>query len=118
MKRPFLIAVFLWSGTLQATEPGQKFFYLPQDMAKPFATESIGNPPKITRRKASWRPKVPSGFQANLFASGLDHARWLVVAPSGEVFLSEARFNRVTLLIDRDKDGPVSYTHLTLPTKA
>ena len=111
MKRPFLIAVFLWSGTLQATEPGQKFFYLPQGMAKPFATESIGNPPKITRRKASWRPKVPSGFQANLFASGLDHARWLVVAPSGEVFLSEARFNRVTLLIDRDKDGRADEKH-------
>jgi len=112
LKRPLLIVVFLWSGTLQATEPGQQFFYRPQDMPKPFATESVGNPPQIIRRKENWTPKVPSGFQANLFASGLGHARWLAVASSGEVFLSESRFGRVTLLIDRDKDGRADEKHI------
>jgi glucose/arabinose dehydrogenase len=112
LKRLLLIVLLLWPGALQATEPGQRFFYRSQDMPKPFATDSAGNPPEIVRRKASWRPKVPPGFQANLFASGLDHARWLAVAPSGEVFLSEARFDRVTLLIDRDKDGRADEKHI------
>ena len=112
MRRIAAVLILLWSGFAAAEEPGQHFHVRPQDMPKPFATESAGNPPNIVRRQADWRPKVPAGYQANLFASGLNHARWLAVAPSGEVFLAEARFDQVTLLIDKDRDGRADSKHV------
>jgi glucose/arabinose dehydrogenase len=107
-----LLASLLWAGILAAEEPGQRFLYRPQDMPKPFATESAGNPPDIVARPSGQAPRPPAGYRANLFASGLDHARWLLAAPTGEVFLAEARHDKVTLLIDRDKDGVADEKHV------
>ena len=51
------------------------------------------------------RPVAPAGYRVTLFAEGFSHARWLAVAPSGEVFLAEPRAGKVTLLIDSNRDG-------------
>ncbi|MGD8808939.1 MAG: PQQ-dependent sugar dehydrogenase [Gammaproteobacteria bacterium] len=50
-------------------------------------------------------PIVPPEYRVNLFADNLDHARWLAVAETGEVFLAEPRAGKVTLLVDSDGDG-------------
>jgi glucose/arabinose dehydrogenase len=49
--------------------------------------------------------RVPPGFRVNVFADGLAHARWMTVAPGGDVFLAESGAGRVTLLRDADGDG-------------
>lgn len=85
--------------------PGKTFEIRPSDLPRPFATPSAGNSPDHVRRPAGAEPWVPPGYQANLFADNLDHARWLAVAETGEVFLAEPRAGKVTLLVDSDGDG-------------
>lgn len=85
--------------------PGKTFEIRPGDLPQPYATPSSGNSPDRVRRPAGAVPWVPPGYEANLFAENLDHARWLAVAETGEVFLAESRAGKVTLLIDTDGDG-------------
>ncbi|RZS52927.1 PQQ-dependent sugar dehydrogenase [Sphaerotilus mobilis] len=78
------------------------------------------------------RPVAAAGLKVNAFASGLDHPRWMLVLPNGDVTVAEACFlpgtinslfdyamvstmaraaatgqsaNRITLLRDADGDG-------------
>ena len=78
------------------------------------------------------KPVAAPGLQVNAFASGLDHPRWMLVLPNGDVTVAEACFlpgtinslfdyamvstmaraaatgqsaNRITLLRDADGDG-------------
>lgn len=93
-------------GGVRAQEmPGGRHEIRPADLPPPFATPSVGNPPEHVRRRAGMAPTVPAGYRANLFAEGLDHARWLAVAESGAVFLAEPDAGKITLLIDSDGDG-------------
>jgi len=85
--------------------PGQRFHVRPADLPKPYATRSAANPPERVERAAYARPVAPEGYTVNLFADGFDHARWLLAAPSGEVFLAEPNAGRVMLLVDADGDG-------------
>lgn len=85
--------------------PGKTFEIRPSDLPRPYATPSTGNSPDRVRRPAGEAPWVPPGYKANLFADDLDHARWLAVAETGEVFLAEPRAGKVTLLVDTDGDG-------------
>ena len=57
------------------------------------------------RRPADAALRVPAGFRATLFAEGLRDARWLAVAPNGDVFLAEPSPGIVTLLRDEDGSG-------------
>jgi glucose/arabinose dehydrogenase len=101
-----LVAAAFAGKAVRAEEaPGQRFEIKPADLPAPFATRSVGNSPDRVRRTAGTAPRVPAGYRANLFAEGLDHARWLAVAPTGEVFLAEPRAGKVTLLVDSDGDG-------------
>lgn len=86
-------------------QPGQRFHVRPSDMPPPYATRSAANPPGRAARTAAMRPRAPDGYRVNLFAEGFDHARWLLAAPSGEVFLAEPSAGRVMLLTDADGDG-------------
>jgi glucose/arabinose dehydrogenase len=85
--------------------PGKTFEIRPSDLPPPYATPSTGNSPDRVRRPEGSVPWVPPGYQANLFADNLDHARWLAVAETGEVFLAEPRAGKVTILVDSDGDG-------------
>jgi glucose/arabinose dehydrogenase len=50
------------------------------------------------------RLRAPDGFSVSLFADGLDHARWLLVTPAGDLLVSQPRLGGVTL-VERDADG-------------
>ena len=81
---------------------------------------------------AGQKPIAAPGLQVNAFATGLDHPRWMLVLPNGDVTVSEAMFlpepvksvfdyamvstmkraaavgnspNRITLLRDANRDG-------------
>ncbi|NKI92478.1 YbhB/YbcL family Raf kinase inhibitor-like protein [Rhizobacter sp. SG703] len=49
--------------------------------------------------------KLPKGFKASVFASGLKNARIVVVAPDGTVYLSRRDQGDVLMLKDADGDG-------------
>src|SRR5215510_3553182 len=78
------------------------------------------------------KPQAAAGLKVNAFATGLDHPRWIIVLPNGDVLIAEATqiagpprsvfhyamqatmrraaalgvsANRITLLRDRDGDG-------------
>jgi glucose/arabinose dehydrogenase len=64
----------------------------------------ICQPPYATA-SATLPVQLPEGFKINSFAEGLESARWMAVAPNGDVFLAEQGADKVTLLRDRDGDG-------------
>ena len=67
------------------------------DLPKPFATRSANNFPRIVARLGA-SPRVPPGFQAELFASDLKDPRALVVAPNGDLFAAESEPGRIRVL--------------------
>ena len=46
-------------------------------------SEAVGWPAGIT-------PRAPAGFRVQPFATGLDHPRWLLVLPNGDVLVAES----------------------------
>lgn len=93
------------SGDPWDVAPGRRFQILPTALPVPNATASARNPPKRVARPRGRLPRVPEGFKVNAFAADLSHPRALAVAPNGDVFLSEPRIGRITLLRDEDEDG-------------
>ncbi len=85
--------------------PGERFEVRVQDLPAPFVTRSALNPPKAIPVPAGATLSVPPGFAVNVFAKGLGDARWLAVAPGGDVFVAESGAGRVSLLRDADGDG-------------
>ncbi len=97
---PFLAVGAAWA----ADQPGQRFQILPADLPKPGATPAVSNNPVKTPR-AGQVPAAPPGFKVTPFAEGLTSARFLAVAPNGDVLLTERLGNKVTLLRDGNGDG-------------
>jgi glucose/arabinose dehydrogenase len=122
----FLLSAALILPTMSfgAEAPGQHIMVTPNQMPEPYAT-----PAQAARFDAYPRPsaedletqgvdllELPDGFEWNLFAEGLKDARWLAVAPNGDVFLAQSRFRQtgagdradtghITILRDADGDG-------------
>lgn len=102
------IVLAVFAATLVRAEqagPGARFEVVPDALPAPGAGSSVANPSTRIDRPEDARPQVPDGFRATLFADGLRHARWLAVAPGGDVFLAEPRAGRITVLRDEDGDG-------------
>jgi glucose/arabinose dehydrogenase len=64
----------------------------------PFSTSSARNPPKLIPRPPDAQLSVPSGFRIGLFAADLQGPRRMVVAPNGDIFVTEMRGGRVSVL--------------------
>lgn len=47
---------------------------------------------------------VPAGFQANVFAEGVDNARSMALGPQGTVFVGSQYVGKVHAVVDRDGD--------------
>ncbi len=82
-----------------------------KDLPAPFATPSARNTSSVASRPKDAAPKTLPGFSARLFASGLDGARLMRVAPNGDVFLSQGDAGRVSVL--RAAPGAVSATEVS-----
>jgi glucose/arabinose dehydrogenase len=75
------------------------------DLPRPFATRSAGNMVRVVARPAGVSPKMPPGFQAELFASGLKDPRALAVAPNGDLFVAESEPGRIRVLRAGEGEG-------------
>ncbi len=81
----------------------------------PFASKSAGNPPHVTSQPPGATLRVPPGFNVAVYASDLDNPRNVLLAPNGDVFVTETGAGRITILRDVNHDGvPDSrYTYAT-----
>ncbi len=85
--------------------PGERFTVRPDQLPRPYATPSAGNPSRQVARPAGAGLNVPAGFVARLFADDLEHPRYLLGVPNGDVLLAESAAGRITVLRDADGDG-------------
>lgn len=83
--------------------PGDSFFVDPANLPAPSDNSGTNNGPITISRPEGVLPRVPAGFEVSMFAEGLGRARWLEVAPNGDVLL--ARIDRGEILVLRDTDG-------------
>jgi len=96
---------------------------VPQSMAAPplpapFATPWFRKPTRVVAMPDGRTLAVPAGFSVSLFAEHLQFARFMALAPNGDVFLSEPvsrTAGKVTVLRDTDRDG-VADVHETFAT--
>lgn len=88
----------------QKDAPGRVHDLRIADLAAPFATRSVVNFPRLVPRPADALPSVPSGFQVNVFAEGLNGPRRMRIAPNGDVILAETASGRIKVLRP-SKDG-------------
>jgi glucose/arabinose dehydrogenase len=94
---------------------GQKFQFKANALAAPYATPATARRSTPAPRPPEAKLRVPLGFQATVFADGLTSARWLAVAPNGDVFLAEPDRQgstpeapgrgKITVLRDANNDG-------------
>jgi glucose/arabinose dehydrogenase len=84
---------------------GQHFMVLASNLPPPFATPASAERSVKAQAADPSKLELPQGFHANIFADGLANARWLQVAPNGDVFLAEAEPGQITLLRDAKGDG-------------
>ncbi len=71
------------------------------DVAKlpaPFDTPSASNFPKLIDKPAGASIKVPAGFKVDTFATGFTGPRAMLLAPNGDIILTEANSGRVKVI--------------------
>jgi glucose/arabinose dehydrogenase len=76
------------------------------ELPKPGATRSSDNSQRVVDHPAGARLHLPAGFRIGVFAEGgFGEARWLALAPSGDVFVSDAEAGEVVILRGVGADG-------------
>src|SRR5262249_57819057 len=73
------------------------------ELPPPYTPRSASNPARVVPRPVSAVPRVPPGFQVELFASNLRDPRTVRVAPNGDIFIAESEPGRIRVL--RAADG-------------
>jgi glucose/arabinose dehydrogenase len=79
-----------------------------QQLPPPFETPWFRRSTRVVPMPEGHQLTVPAGFAVNVFADKLQLARFMALAPNGDVFLAEpvARgAGKITVLRDSDKDG-------------
>jgi glucose/arabinose dehydrogenase len=78
-----------------------------QQLPAPFATPWFRRATRVVPMPDGHTLTVPPGFTVTRFAEGLQFARFMALAPNGDVFLAEpvARAGKITVLRDADRDG-------------
>jgi glucose/arabinose dehydrogenase len=85
-------------GDWQADAPGVWRKITTADLPQPFATPSYSHGSAVVPRPQGAQPKTLPGFSVQLFASGLDSARQMRLAPNGDVFLSQGNAGKISVL--------------------
>lgn len=92
-------AAILTGVAAHATNPAtQRFSVSPASLSKPYATAAVANESKVIARPPGMLPKAPDGFTVSVFAENLPHARWMTIAPNGDVFLAQSDAGKVVVL--------------------
>ena len=73
---------------------GQHFQFMASNLPPPYATPASAERSTKAQDPDLGKLQLPPGFKANLFADGLTDARWLQMAPNGDVMLAEAEAGR------------------------
>ncbi len=94
--------------SLPDQELGRRIVVKAEDLPPP-KTGQIVSSRSLTLPFQGQTPRVPEGFSATLFASGLQHPRRLLVLPNGDVLVAEQRVGYLTLLRDEDGDGKADW---------
>jgi glucose/arabinose dehydrogenase len=93
------ISVLLVCGAVRAAdEPGQHFAVAPGQLSKPHATPAVDNSSQKIPRPAGAMPKAPPGFSVTVFAPHVPGARFMAVAPNGDVFVAESDAGKIVVL--------------------
>jgi glucose/arabinose dehydrogenase len=87
---------------------GQRFTIKPEDMPPPMTGPVVAARP-LSLPYQGQTIRVPEGFTAAPFATGLTHPRRLLVLPNGDVIVAEQRAGYLTLLRDADGDGKAEW---------
>ncbi|HXH91589.1 MAG TPA: sorbosone dehydrogenase family protein [Thermoanaerobaculia bacterium] len=74
-------------------------------LPKPFATPSAGNPPHVESQPSNATLHLLPGFHISLFADKLDNPRAMLQAPNGDVIVSEPGAGKIIILRDANHDG-------------
>src|SRR5919198_1411366 len=74
--------------SLPDQELGRRFMVKPDDLPPPRSGPVVSNR-SLTLAYQGQAPRVPEGFKATLFASGLQHPRRLLVLPNGDVLVAD-----------------------------
>jgi glucose/arabinose dehydrogenase len=82
-------------GDWRDDKPGTWRLIRPDDLPKPFATESASNGADEIAAPDNAAPLLPEGFSATRLVSGLRSPRVVRVAPNGDLFVADSRANRV-----------------------
>jgi glucose/arabinose dehydrogenase len=78
--------------------PGRTHRINPADLPAPFATPSTRNFPHVIARPAHAVLALPPGFHIDTFAADLKGPRKMLVAPNGDILVSETYGGRVSVL--------------------
>jgi glucose/arabinose dehydrogenase len=90
--------------------PGIRRKITDHDLPAPLANAPVANPPTVVKRPDGTSPKVPAGFSAELFASGLAGPRVIRVAPNGDIFVAESEGGRVHAMRTADAAKPAQFS--------
>src|SRR5689334_5568436 len=64
----------------------------------PYATPAARNSPRVVKRVLNAQPRLPPGFAFDVFAHKLSGPRRMLVAPNGDVFITEMHGGRVSVM--------------------
>ncbi len=101
-----------WNGMAQSTgddwkkdAPGVRHEITVAEIPEPFATQSVHNPPSIVPVPKEPKLRVPAGFEVSEYARGFKNPRFLLVAPNGDLLVTESGRGEIRILRDSDGDG-------------
>jgi glucose/arabinose dehydrogenase len=94
--------------SLPDQEIGRRISVKAEDLPPP-RTGPIASSRSMTLPYTGQVPRVPEGFTATAFATGLEHPRRLLVLPNGDVLVAEQKVGYITLLRDDDGDGKADW---------
>src|SRR5215472_9703973 len=92
-------------GDWTSDAPGVRRKITVQDLPPPGSNALAINLAHVVKRPANARPKVPPGFDIELYASGFRDPRFLLSAPNGDIFVVESRANQIKVLRDTKGSG-------------
>jgi len=82
-------------GDWREDAPGVRRLFKVEDMPKPAPAQSVSNSPDKARPDPGAKPRLPEGFEAEAFATGLESPRVIRFAPNGDMFVADSKANAV-----------------------